>query len=378
MSKSLQNIIVLGGGTAGASTALGIVNSGKFNASTHRLILITPRSFYVQLPAVIRTSVTAEGDLEKRILMPYGDFLKGKGEVKVGKVVSFTSTETGGELTLQSGEKLDYSVLVLATGNTWPGALNLPEEEAKAVESLKAWRAKFEKATDVVLVGGGAVGIEYAGELKDFFPTKKVTIVHNQDALLNETYPEKFRRAALVRVQKTGAQVVLDDRLEELEPSESGTVKTKKGKTIQADLVIPTWGGRPNTEFIGSSLGADALSTTGHVKVLPTLQLASHPRIFAVGDIIDWKEQKQQAKTPAHAAVAAPNVIAVATGAAATGVYKGSMEAIIITVGRSGGVTYMGLLWGLTFGDWFTRLIKSKGLFIDMTRSQLGLPAPAA
>ncbi|TFK21470.1 FAD/NAD(P)-binding domain-containing protein [Coprinopsis marcescibilis] len=378
MSKQLQNIVVLGGGAAGAGTALAIVNSSNFNPSTHRLILVTPRSFFVLLPAVIRASVTSEGDLEKRILMPYGDFLKGKGEVKVGKAVSFTSAEAGGEVTLESGEKLEYSVLVLALGSIWQGgALNIPDDETEAVESLKTWRANFQKATDIVLVGGGSVGIEYAGEILDFFPNKRVTLVHNQDNLLNNTYPERFRQAALARVRKTGTEVILGDRLEELEPSSVGTVRTKKGRTIHADLVIPTWGARPNTELVRKSLGSEALSLTGHVKVLPTLQLASHPRIFAVGDIIDWEEQKQAAKTSAHAGVAAPNVLAVATGASLTKEYKGSMEGISITIGRSAGVSYVGILWGIILGDWFTSFIKGKGLLIDMTRSHLGLPPPA-
>jgi NADH dehydrogenase FAD-containing subunit len=105
--------------------------------------------------------------------------------------------------------------------------------------------------------------------------------------------------------------------------------------------------------------------------------LPNHPRIFAGGDVIEWKEQKQAGKAAGHAPIIAKNVLAIlANGAGTTeglSIYKGSTEGIIITVGRTGGVTYLGFLWGLVFGDWFSRLIKSKGLVIEMSRGNLGL-----
>lgn len=35
---------------------------------------------------------------------------------------------------------------------------------------LSQWRSKFEAAQDIVIAGGGAVGIETAGEIKDIYP----------------------------------------------------------------------------------------------------------------------------------------------------------------------------------------------------------------
>lgn len=37
-------------------------------------------------------------------------------------------------------------------------------------EHLTQWRNKFEDAQDIVLAGGGSVGIETAGEIKDIWP----------------------------------------------------------------------------------------------------------------------------------------------------------------------------------------------------------------
>jgi len=96
---------------------------------------------------------------------------------------------------------------------------------------------------------------------------------------------------------------------------------------------VPTRGPRPNTKFI-ASLGSDVLTSSGYVKVLPTLQLAFHPRIFAAGDVIDWKEQKQSAKVAGHASVVANNVFVLLGQKKAMINYKGATEAILITNGK--------------------------------------------
>jgi NADH dehydrogenase FAD-containing subunit len=45
---------------------------------------------------------------------------------------------------------------------------------------IDSWRAKFRDARHVVLVGGGAVGAEIAGEIKDEYP-----VCRNADKLLD-------------------------------------------------------------------------------------------------------------------------------------------------------------------------------------------------
>ncbi len=37
------------------------------------------------------------------------------------------------------------------------------------------------------------------------------------------------------------------------------------------------------------------------------------------------------------------------------------------------GVAFMGILWGITLGNWFTSLVKGKGLLVSMTRKAYGL-----
>jgi len=158
-SDKRQTVIIVGGGAAGAPAAREL--SALVDPAKHRLILITARPHYTHLPGTIRMVVSSQEKLEDRVFMPFvPDWLRGKGEVKVGRVESIEGGgEKGGRVVLADGETLDYSVLVLATGSTWEGPLNLPDSQEDELASIKASRKQFEKANKIVLVGGGAIGI---------------------------------------------------------------------------------------------------------------------------------------------------------------------------------------------------------------------------
>jgi len=68
--------------------------------------------------------------------------------------------------------------------------------------------------------------------------------------------------------------------------------------------------------------------------VQPTLQLLDHPNIFAVGDAIDFAEQKQYAKAIDHASVAAANIAAYLQGKPLKSKYNGTTEMILVSIGK--------------------------------------------
>lgn len=115
--------------------------------------------------------------------------------------------------------------------------------------------------------------------------------------------------------------------------------------------------------------------------------------MFAAGDIVDWPEEKQFGKTVGQAAVVAENIISYLASKPLRKEYTGSPEAIILTNGKvwvsasfsinvadcfrfhqrqSSGAAYLPFLWGLVFGPWFARIVKSKTLMLGLVRSKMG------
>lgn len=107
----------------------------------------------------------------------------------------------------------------------------------------------------------------------------------------------------------------------------------------------------------------------------------------------DWTEQKQAAKAPKHAQIAAANILSQLSGGAPKKIYSGQPELIIITNGKVScsshfrvvlflimsclfqkqGISFMGMLWGITLGNWFSSSMKGKELMVSMTRKSYGL-----
>lgn len=183
---------------------------------------------------------------------------------------------------------------------------------------MKAYRERVANAKNILIVGGGAVGLEIAGEIAEAYPPsagKKVTLIHNKPMVLNDAYTEKLRRPLQKQAEEMGVQFILDDSLEgSYDFMESPqTITTKKGKTLNdVDLVIQSTGGKVNA-YVLEKLVPNLISRNG-VKVEPTLQVPGYKNIFVIGDLADLPEQKQAMKAPNHAAIAAKNVLASIDG----------------------------------------------------------------
>lgn len=175
MSKTQQrqNIVIVGGGMAGISAWNEL--APHLDATKHNLVLVTSRPFFTALPAALRMVVTAEGKFEDLILLPLGEkFNTGNKKLIIGSVTSIVEKDNqGGHVVLDNGEKVEYSILILAPGNRWEGPLDLPNTKAEADEVINSWRSRFAKAENIVLVGGGAVGLGMSPRL--YFPRPFLT-----------------------------------------------------------------------------------------------------------------------------------------------------------------------------------------------------------
>jgi NADH dehydrogenase FAD-containing subunit len=391
------SVVVIGGGASGVAVAQTL--DKKLNVATHSLTLVTGRDYYLHLPATLRMLVNPEADLENNAALPYDNlFGTGNGVGRLSKIiyakvdhVEEKSGGAGGLVHLSNGEKINWDVLVIASGSVWKGPLNVPSTRKDLLLWTKTWQEKFSKARKVVLVGGGAVGLELAGELRDFQPKASVTLVQAADKALNATYHDKLRNQVTAQLEARGVNVILGDSIESLDPESlegtvtlgSRTVTTRNGVTIEADLVIPTFGPRGvHTDFLttGSSptIAASVLENT-HLDVKPTLQLKSNPRVFACGDVIEWPEQHMLTKTGPHADVVIPNVISVLNGlqrgakdlGTVRGLknYGGFMEMIIVTNGQTRGSMYMKAFGRpMVMGNGAASMMKSKSLFLPMAK----------
>ncbi|KAJ3984496.1 hypothetical protein F5890DRAFT_1294725 [Lentinula detonsa] len=158
------NIVIVGGGVGG----LGLLRSlsTTIDPKKHTVVLIDARPAYVHLISSLRLVVSNTDNLITRSVHPYGNHtfrnkLAGNGTFIQASVtdIKFYDTGKGGQVILDNGGIVAYDVLVLTTGSILPHPIAFPTSTKAIEEYVKARQAEFAAATDILLVGGGPVGI---------------------------------------------------------------------------------------------------------------------------------------------------------------------------------------------------------------------------
>lgn len=155
----IQNIVIVGGGNGGLSVFNGL--SSQLDPTRYNIILINNRSFFNHRPAGVRLIATAEGNIEDTVLVPLKDskFNTGNKKLIVGEVTSIVDDNTKGHyVVLNTGEQVQFSILILSPGSVWEGPLAFGNTKYEIVELATTWRNSFQKARDIVIVGGGSIG----------------------------------------------------------------------------------------------------------------------------------------------------------------------------------------------------------------------------
>ncbi|KAF9026131.1 FAD/NAD-P-binding domain-containing protein [Hymenopellis radicata] len=351
--------VVVVGGNFGAHVARAL--SSSLDPKLYNLTLIDARPFRFNNIASARMVVSDADHLasEDAAFIPYDKLFHNKNGTFICGTVTAIEKEgkVGGRVVLADGQKIDFHVLVLATGSLWSGAMAVPDSSEDISRFLEGTRKMFNDSKGLVFVGGGPVAIEIAGEVRDEWPDKPVTIIHRRTKLLTDVYPDSFRDAAVTNLEARGIDVVLDDTVDLDIPAGATSVTTHKGKVVPGDLILPMWGTKPNTAYVAESFGREALAKDDCVRVLPTLQLPDHPEIFALGDMIDWPEVKQALKAEAHGNIVAANVLNYLKDKPLKS-YGGSPECCI--------------LWGFVVGAWLVKLILARNLQVPQFRRGTG------
>ncbi|KAL2129099.1 hypothetical protein VTI74DRAFT_8216 [Chaetomium olivicolor] len=199
--------------------------------------------------------------------------------------------------------ELQYDYFVAATGlrRVWPVVPQSLKRKQYLFEMGDYTREATTGRHGVVIVGGGAVGIEMAAELKLVQPQVNVTLVHSRDKLLSsEALPVEVKDCALELLKEAGVEVLMNHRLEKTEEAtdqqgrKSIRVHFTNGHSMLADQVsMAVSRSVPSTGYLPGGV----MDEEGYVKIKPSLAFpetspnaADH---FAIGDLVKWSGIKR-------------------------------------------------------------------------------------
>ncbi|KAJ5689796.1 hypothetical protein N7462_004188 [Penicillium macrosclerotiorum] len=313
-----KNIVVVGASFAGYHAARCLANSVP---SGYRVVVIEKNSHF-QLTWVLPRFCVVNGH-DNKAFIPYGHYIQApegscswvKDTVKA--VLPNSDSATGGRVQLASGEYIAYEYLVLATG----ASASLPSrvsqtDKINGMEAIGKQRQALERAQDIVIVGGGAAGIELAADAKVQFPQKNVTLIHSGRTLLHKGFGVKIQHSIRQEIEALGVTLVLGERpaLPD-DATTSGVITLAGGEVIHFDCLIKCIGQKPNSKLL-HFLSPGAFTASGHIRVKPSLAVEddSFHHIYAAGDVIDTGAAKNGRSAIEQGSYVARNIVCAIEG----------------------------------------------------------------
>lgn len=282
MNEEMWDVIVVGGGTAGLTTAI--------MCSNRRLkTLVLEGGVWGGLPATMYPS---------KVIPNYPGFPDGitgielvRRWIKQARESPYVTMKRERVIKIEKGgivktEENEYhgKTVVIATG-TRPRELGIPGEALfnKGDKGVYYYVTHREKFIDnrVIVVGGGDTAVDAALDLVDL--AKEITIIHRRDRFraLDENV-KKMEESNKITIK-------LNTEIEEIrgkgKVEEVTLVNNKTGEkeVVQVDKIVLAVGLKPNTEMF-AELGIET-DDRGYI-LTDNMQRTNVEGVFAVGDIV--------------------------------------------------------------------------------------------
>ncbi|KMK62216.1 aminopeptidase [Aspergillus fumigatus Z5] len=336
MATPLKNIIVVGGSYVG------------------RVLLIEPHSHFHHLFAFPRFAIVPGH--EHKAFIPYTGIFSSVPRpsahaVVQARVLSVSPQFVTLDRQWQDSKQIPYEYLAIATGTRLAEPAGMKsDDKVSSVQYLRNHQADIQRAKSILIVGGGAVGVQMATDLREYYPDKDVTLVQSR-ARVMPLFHEQLHELIKKRFDELGVRLIVGARAS-VPPEGFPTngkpfdVELTNGSKVSTEFVILATGQRPNNDLLtsltSSSSGSLINPDNGFIRVRPTLQLQDErfSNIFAVGDIADTGAQKAARPGSVQAGVVARNIQALIEGRRAEEEYVPPPAAIHLTLGMKSNVIF--------------------------------------
>lgn len=282
MPSKPENVVIIGGGPAGAECAAALRMLGFDGSVT--VVSADPHMPY-SLPALSKSYLLGTATFEEILIRPVATYTDHDIEVRIGSTVAGID-RSAGRVQLADGESLPYERLVIATGSR-PRPLpdRLISDGAnirylRSVTDADALRGLLHPDSRIAIIGGGVLGLEVAAAARSHGAA--VTVIEALPRLLARiTSPPVSAFFARLH-REEGVDLRLDTHVVTVgQPTDGAptSVEIATGERIAADAVLVGIGVIPAVELAEAA----GLQVDNGVVVDEYCQ-TSDPQIYAIGD----------------------------------------------------------------------------------------------
>ena len=275
----MKSVVIVGASHAAAET---IASLRKFGWDGKIVLIGDEPMLPYQRPPLSKAYYQGDIEAEKLLIRPESFYEKNEVVVKLGVRVDSINREAH-SVTLNNGETVDYTHLILATG-TRARKLPIPGADLDKINYLRTKqdvdliKSQLQSGSTLVIVGAGYIGLEVAASAVK--RGVKVVVFEAMDRVLARVTSPQVSEFYQTVHQQEGVEIRLNSGLTKFEKDGSGLIAyTADGEQIKCDSVIVGIGVIPNIE-----LAEDAGLDCDNGIVVDQFTQTNDPAIFAIGD----------------------------------------------------------------------------------------------
>ncbi|MEW9806251.1 NAD(P)/FAD-dependent oxidoreductase [Mesorhizobium sp. ZMM04-5] len=279
-----NGVVIIGAGHGGVQAAASLREEGYDG----RIVLIGDEAELPYHKPPLSKTFIKDPAAQPQILRAEAFFAGASIELALGERVA-SLDPAAGRVTLASGTDLPFDKAVLATGSR-PRTLTFEGGPLGGVLSLRSIadarliRDLAAQVEDVVVLGGGFIGLEIAATLAA--GGRNVTVVEAQDRLLARAVAPAISAHVAQRLSEAGVRILLQTMVGQLE-GENGHVSavvTSTGERVAARMLIVGIGVTPSTELAEAA----GITIANGIRVDQQMR-SSAPDVLAIGDCASYR-----------------------------------------------------------------------------------------
>lgn len=228
--------------------------------------------------------------LERMLYRPADFYEQNKIQAVFGEKVAQLDFR-GHSLELESGRKLEWQKLLLATGGS-PIVPKMEGGELKEVftftklddaKAIDRFLNKRKGKTQALVIGGGLIGVSASEALVR--RGVKVTIVEMKDWILNTILDEEGAELEAKALVEAGVDIITGHTVAKIKKNSSGEVSGAElddGRAVACDLVVVAIGVTPRLELV-----ADTKVKTNRGIIVDRRMATSVSNVYACGDVAE-------------------------------------------------------------------------------------------
>jgi len=278
--RDTRDVIIVGAGHGGAQAAIALRQLGFARSVA---VIGNEPEFPYERPPLTKEYFAGDKAFDRILIRPPAFWAERKIEMLLSTEVTAVDA-TAKRLSFANGGSLGYGALIWATGGT-PRKLTCSGHDLKGVHAVRT-RAdvlqmmdELPAVTQVVVIGGGYIGLEAAAVLTKF--EKKVVLLEALERVLARVAGAELSRFYEAEHRAHGVDLRTSVQVECIEEKDGCVtgVRLAGGEVVPADMVIVGIGIIPAVEPLIAA-GVQC----GNGVVVDELCRTSLPDVYAIGD----------------------------------------------------------------------------------------------